>query len=34
MSVEEKTKFLLNLDKDHQFFVSMPHMNAGIQNYI
>ena len=29
MSVEDKTQFLLNLDKDHQAFVSMPHMNAG-----
>ena len=29
MSVEDKTKFLSNLDKDHQAFVSMPHMNAG-----
>ena len=29
MTVEDKTKFLSNLDKDHQAFVSMPHMNAG-----
>ena len=29
MTIEQKTEFLTNLDKKHQFFVSMPHMNAG-----
>ena len=29
MSIEQKTEFLSNLDPKHQFFISMPHMNAG-----
>ena len=32
MTIEQKTEFLTNLDKKHQFFVSMPHMNAGKYN--
>ena len=29
MSIEQKTEFLSNLDPKHQFFISMPHTNAG-----
>ena len=30
MSIEQKTEFLSNLDPKHQFFISMPHTNAGM----
>ena len=29
MSIEQKTEFLSNLDTNNQFFIHMPHMNAG-----
>ena len=29
MTIEQKTQFLANLDKKNQWFIAMPHMNAG-----
>ena len=34
MSIEQKTEFLSNLDPKHQFFISMPHTNAGMAGEI
>ena len=32
MTIEQKTEFLANLDKKNQWFIAMPHMNAGKVN--